>query len=112
MGAVTPADDYKLKDVGVAVEAGKLRIRAQCCGPHRAMVWVRAWLSNETGTLAEAALDPVSAGTMVSIEVRIPKNLPPHERYTAFIRIESSPLKTRQVVGVPLDYSILVSDKR
>jgi len=103
-----PTDNYKLTDVAVTVADGVLRIGAQCGGPPGAQAWVRAWLSNEAGTLAETAINPVEAGSKVMVEVRIPKELDPNERYTAYIRIESSPLETRQVVSTRLDYKLLI----
>jgi hypothetical protein len=99
---MSTAEPYTLQEVDLSINNGLLRIRALCCGPRDAMVWVRAWLSNEEATLAETVLNPVKVGTRVTAEVRLPKNLNPDDLYTAYIRIESSPLQTQQVIRLPL----------
>src|SRR5262245_58427775 len=95
------ANDYFLSDVRLEISCADTAVfRAKLNRPAGSQVWARAWLSNEMdGTLAEAASPPMNAGDEVMLTVllrdtRIPEN--------AFIRIESSPLATEQVVFIQL----------
>src|SRR3954468_8025614 len=95
------ANGYFLSDVCLDIAGPDTAVfKAKLNGPVNSQVWARAWLSNEIdGTLAEAASPRLSAGDMVTLTVvlsdsRIPEN--------AFIRIESSPLATEQVVIIKL----------
>jgi len=99
--------EYSLADVRADVVDGAIRISALAHGPKDSSVWVRAWLSNQSRTLSETALDPVDAGTSVVVDVPIPTGLDPDDAYAAYIRIESAPLETRQVVAIPIDFSSL-----
>src|SRR5690242_17123655 len=96
-----PANGYFLSDVSLEIPSPNTAIfQAKLNGPAGAEVWARAWLSNEMdGTLAEAASPGLTAGDVVTLTVvrrdaRIPEN--------AFIRIQSSPLATEQVVLIKL----------
>ncbi len=72
---------------------------AKLNGPAGAPVWVRAWLSTEAGTLAETASPQLTAGEHVTLEVKLPGTESPE---TAYMRIESAPLKTEHVVALRL----------
>src|ERR1051326_5765958 len=95
------ANGYFLSDVWVDIPNTDTAIfKAKLNGPVGSQVWARAWLSNEAdGTLAETASPPLTAGDVVNLTVilrdgRFPEN--------AFIRIESAPLATEQVVTIKL----------
>jgi hypothetical protein len=92
---------YFLSDVCLDIASRNTAVfKAKLNGPMNSKVWARAWLSNEIdGTLAEAASPSLTAGDVVTLTVvlsdsRIPEN--------GFIRIESSPLATEQVVMIKL----------
>jgi hypothetical protein len=95
------ANGYFLSDVCLDIPSADTAIfKAKLNGPAGSQVWTRAWLSNETdGTLAEAASARLNAGDVATLTVilsdpRVPEN--------AFIRIESAPLATEQVVAIIL----------
>jgi hypothetical protein len=60
---------------------------------------VRAWLSTEAGTLAEAASPQITAGDGISLEVTLQTSESPQ---FAYMRIESAPLQTEHVVMLKL----------
>jgi len=101
--------EYEVRSLVVAGDAGVLRLTALCHGPDGAEVWARAWLSNQRGTLAESAQGPVLAGSVVSLEVPIPVDLDPEDKYLAAFRVEASPLDTRDVKVVDLDFGQLAA---
>jgi hypothetical protein len=73
--------------------------KAKLNAPEGKPVWARAWLSTEAGTLAESASPQLNAGDEVTLEVRLHNCEPPQY---AYMRIESSPLKTEHVVSLKL----------
>lgn len=103
-----PADDshrssrgYFLSDVTLEIPNSDTAVfRAKLNAPPGSKVWVRAWLSTELdGTLAEVASEPLNAGDLATLTVklhgpRIPEN--------ACIRIESAPLATEHVAIIKL----------
>ena len=95
-----PAQEYFLSDVQLNILNTETAIfRATLNGPEGAPVWVRAWLSNDAGTLAEVASPQLTAGEDVTLEVRLRSTESPQ---TAYMRIESAPLKTEHVVALKL----------
>jgi hypothetical protein len=95
-----PAHAYSLSDVRLNIPNPMTAIfRARLNGPTGARVWVRAWLSTEAGTLAETASPQLTVGEHVTLEVKLPGSESPQ---TAYMRIESAPLKTEHVVALQL----------
>ena len=92
---------YFLSNVSLEIPNTDTAIfRAKLNGPPGSKVWVRAWLSTELdGTLAEVASEPLNAGDLTTLTVklhdpRVPEN--------ACIRIESAPLATEHVAIIKL----------
>ncbi len=95
-----PSRGYSLSDVRFDIPNPTTAIfKAKLNGPKGALVWVRAWLSTEAGTLAETASPQLMAGDNVTLEVMLPSVESPQ---SAYMRIESAPLKTEHVVGLEL----------
>jgi hypothetical protein len=91
-----PSDGYSLSDLRLEIPSQTTAIfKAKLNGPQGAPVWVRAWLSTEAGTLAEAASTQLTAGDCVTLEVILQSSESPQ---SAYMRIESEPLKTKHVV--------------
>jgi hypothetical protein len=95
-----PAHGYFLSDVRLEIPNPttaifKAKLNALAGEP----VWVRAWLSTEAGTLAEAASPQMTAGDEVSLEVKLKTAESPQ---FAYMRIESAPLQTEHVVMLKL----------
>ena len=94
------AGAYRLSDVELDLSGPSVAVfRAMLKGPEGAAVWARAWLSNETETLAEAASGELKAGDSVTLTVVLRGGEAPE---TAYMRIESAPLVTEHVVGLRL----------
>jgi hypothetical protein len=94
------ANGYSLSDVRFDVPDPVTAIfTAELNGPVGAPVWARAWLATESGTLAEAASPQLRAGEQVTLEVKLLSSESPQ---SAYLRIESAPLKTEQVVVLRL----------
>jgi len=97
---VRPSQGYSLSDVCLDIPNQTTAIfRARLNGPEGAPVWVRAWLSIEAGTLAETASPRLMAGDNVTLEVALRSDESPQ---SAYMRIESAPLKTEHVVALKL----------
>jgi hypothetical protein len=96
------SDIYTLSNVEVSVQHKMVHVVARGSGPQGAMAWVRAWLSNELRTLSETSIEPVKAGSFISIDVPMPNLIDPNDHHTVYVRIESSPLHTEHVVSVPV----------
>jgi hypothetical protein len=98
---IKPASGYFLTDVSLEIPSSDTAVfRARLHGPPGAPVWTRAWLSTEVdGTLAEVASPRLSAGDAATLTVTLRDQRVPE---FAWIRIESAPLKTEQVVGIAL----------
>jgi hypothetical protein len=95
-----PSRDYSLSDVRLDIPNPTTAIfKATLNGPKDAPVWVRAWLSTEAGTLAETVSPRLMAGDDVTLEVTLRNAESPQ---SAYIRIESAPLKTEHVVALKL----------
>ena len=95
-----PGHGYWLSEVRLDIPNPTTAVfRAKLNGPEGAAVWARAWLSTEEGTLAEAASPRLVAGEEVVLEVSLRSEESPQ---SAYIRIESAPLKTEHVVMVGL----------
>ena len=95
-----PSGGYSLSDVRLEIPNPTTAIfKARLNGPEGAPVWVRAWLSTEAGTLAEAASHQLRAGDSVTLEVMLQSSESPQ---SAYMRIESAPLKTEHVVVLNL----------
>jgi hypothetical protein len=92
---------YFLSDVCLDIPGPDTAVfKAKLNGPAGSPVWARAWLSNEIdGTLAEAASPCMMAGDTVNLTVTVRDTRTPEN---AFIRIESAPLATEQVVLIKL----------
>jgi hypothetical protein len=92
---------YFLSDVILKLQSGSTAVfRATLNGPPGAEVWARAWLSSEIdGTLAESASECMKAGEIVALVVKLKDERQPEN---AFMRIESAPLATEQVVMIKL----------
>ena len=92
---------YFLSDVSLEIPSVDTAVfRAKLHGPSGAPVWMRAWLATEVdGTLAEAASPRLTAGDAATLMVVLHDERAPE---FAWIRIESAPLKTEQVVGIAL----------
>ena len=93
---------YTLSKVEVSMKDKVVHVEANCSGPRGAMVWARAWLSNELGTLSETSIEPVIAGSPISIDVTIPNGINAMNQHTVYVRVESAPLQTEHVVAVPI----------
>jgi hypothetical protein len=95
-----PSGAYSLTSVQLEwQDAATAVFTAKLNGPEGRPVWARAWLSTETGTLAESASPQLNAGHDVTLHVRLHTSDSP--RY-AYMRIESSPLNTEHVVSLKL----------
>ena len=95
-----PLHGYSLSDVRLEIPNPTTAIfKARLNGPEGAPVRVRAWLSTEAGTLAEAASHQLRAGDSVTLEVMLQSSESPQ---SAYMRIESAPLKTEHVVVLNL----------
>jgi hypothetical protein len=95
-----PTQVYSLSEVRLEIPNPTTAIfKATLNGPDRAPLWVRAWLSNETGTLAETASPQLMTGDHVTLEVTLRSAESPQ---SAYMRIESAPLKTEHVVALKL----------
>ena len=91
-----PSRGYSLADVLLEIRNPTTALfKAKLDGPEGAPVWVRAWLSTEAGTLAETASHQLRAGEYVTLEVMLQS---PESPQSAYLRIESAPLKTEHVV--------------
>lgn len=91
---------YSLTDIRLEIPNESTAIfSATLNGPTGAPVWARAWLSTEAGTMAEAASSQLMAGDRVTLEVLLTADQTPQN---AFMRIESAPLRTEQVVMLKL----------
>lgn len=96
-----PSHRYSLSDVRLEIPNSTTAIfKARMNGPSGSPVWVRAWLSTEAGTLAEAASGQLKAGDEVTLEVTLRSKESPQ---SAYMRIESAPLKTEHVVVMRLE---------
>ena len=95
-----PSGKYSLSDVQLDILNPMTALfRARLNGPPGAPIWVRAWLSTETGTVAEAASPQLTAGEYATLEVTLRS---PESPQTAYMRIESAPLNTEHVVALKL----------
>ena len=95
-----PSPEYSLGDVRLNVPDSQTAIfKATLNGPAGAAVWARAWLSTEAGTLAEGVSPQMIAGDCVTLEMTLRSGELPQ---TAYMRIESAPLKTEHVVALKL----------
>jgi hypothetical protein len=95
-----PTQGYSLSEVRLDIPNPTTAIfKATLNGPGGAPVWVRAWLSTEAGTLAEAASSQLMTGDHVTLEVTLRSAESPQ---SAYMRIESAPLKTEHVVVLTL----------
>jgi hypothetical protein len=100
MDVLRPSREYSLSDVQLSMpNLVTALFRARLNGPPGAPVWVRAWLSTETGTLAETASPQLTAGEYATLEVTLRSSESPQ---TAYMRIESAPLNTEHVVALKL----------
>jgi hypothetical protein len=94
--ALRPSGAYFLNDIRLEIPNPATAIfKAMLNAPEGKPVWARAWLSTETGTLAEAASPEMKAGDEVTLEVILRSVESPQ---FAYMRIESAPLKTEHVV--------------
>jgi hypothetical protein len=95
-----PSHGYSLSDVHLEIpDAATAIFKARLNGPENSPVWVRAWLSTETGTLAESASPQLKAGDEATLQVML-RN--PESPTYACMRIESAPLQTEHVVALKL----------
>ncbi len=96
-----PPGDYFLSNVRLEIpNADTAVFHAILHGPAGAQVRARAWLSTEAdGTLAETASPALKTGESVSLTVTLRDARVPE---CGWIRIESSPLETRHVVGIKI----------
>jgi hypothetical protein len=95
-----PSRGYSLSDVRLEIPNVTTAIfKARVNGPKGMPAWVRAWLSTEAGTLAESASPQLMTGGEVTLEVTLPCAESPQ---SAYMRIESAPLKTEHVVALKL----------
>jgi hypothetical protein len=91
---------YSLSDVQLdRPNATTAIFKARLNAPAGSAVWARAWLSNETETLAESASPQLKAGDNVKLEVILKSTESPQY---AYMRIESAPLKTEHIVSLKL----------
>ena len=95
-----PSNGYSLSEVRLEIPSSTIAIfKARMIGPAGSPVWARAWLSTEAGTLAEAASGQLKVGDEVTLEVALRSEESPQ---SAYMRIESAPLKTEHVVVMKL----------
>jgi hypothetical protein len=95
-----PSHGYSLSHISLEITNPATAIfKARLNGPPEQPVWVRAWLSTEAGTLAEAASPQLKTGEEVTLKVTLQT---PESPQSAYMRIESAPLKTEHVVGLKL----------
>ena len=95
-----PSGAYSLSSVHLSWQNATTAIfHAKLNGPPGSPVWARAWLSTESGTLAESASPQLKAGADVTLHVTL--HTPETPQY-AHMRIESSPLNTQHVVSLKL----------
>lgn len=92
---MAPRGPYRLDDVSLTIEEDRVRFTVRLLGPPGVDVWVRAWVSDESGTLAETVAPKAMAGDVVKIEVPVPEV---GKGGLACIRIESKPLGTEQIL--------------
>ena len=91
---------YWLSDVRLEIPNSSTAIfRAKANGPKGRAVWARAWLATEAGTLAEASSPQLQAGDDIKLEVTLKG---PESPQSAYMRIESAPLKTEHIVLLKL----------
>jgi hypothetical protein len=95
-----PTQGYSLSDVRLEIPNSTTAIfKARLNGPNGKPAWARAWLATEAGTLAESASPQLITGDVVTLEVTLQRAESPQ---TAYLRIESAPLKTEHVVALKL----------
>jgi len=95
-----PSRGYSLSHIRLEIPNPTTAIfKATLNGLEGKPVWARAWLSTEAGTLAESASPQMKAGEEVTLEVTLKTSESPQY---AYMRIESSPLKTEHVVALKL----------
>ena len=95
-----PSHGYSLSDVRLEIPNSTTAVfRATLKGPTGSLVWARAWLSTEEGTLAETASPQLTAGDEVTLQVTYRGVESPQN---AYMRIESEPLKTEHAVMLKL----------
>jgi hypothetical protein len=95
-----PCHGYSLGNVQLDISDPVTAIfKARLNGPENQPVWIRAWLSTEAGTLAEAASPQLKTGEEVTLKVILQTSESPQY---AYMRIESAPLKTEHVVALRL----------
>lgn len=94
-----PHGEYRLADVSITTLDGQARFSARVVGPAGKTAWARAWISNEQGTLSEAASPMLLTDDIVTLDVTLPEST---EGCTAYMRIESAPLQTEHVVSLKL----------
>jgi hypothetical protein len=94
---------YRLDQITLRITDGLTGIfEATLLAPDGSSVWARAWISDDTGTLAEAASERLTAGARVGLTVSLPQNIAPERALYGYMRIESAPLATEQVMRVNL----------
>jgi Kef-type K+ transport system membrane component KefB len=94
------AHGYSLSEVRLDITDLKTAVfTAKLNGPEGAPVWARAWLANDSGTLAETASSQLTVGDRVTLTVALQSAVAPQ---TAYMRIESAPLHTEHVVALKL----------
>ena len=94
-----PHGEYRLADVALDTTGDSARFSAKLMGPNQANVWARAWISNDQGTISEAASPMHLAGDRVTLDVPLPAST---EGCEAYMRLESAPLETEHVVKLRL----------
>jgi hypothetical protein len=95
-----PSRGYFLSNVQLDIPNPSIAVfKAKLNGPEGKSVWARAWLSSETGTLAESASPELKSGDEVTLEVTLRTRESPQY---AYMRIESAPLHTEHVVALKL----------
>lgn len=70
-----PQGEFRLQDPSLSIDGDVIRFEALLVGSRGADVWARAWISDDSGTLAETASPKAVAGDKVVIEVAAPPNL-------------------------------------
>jgi len=102
--ALKASGEYSLADVRLELTDDLAIFHARLCGPVNTKVWARAWISDDSQTLSEAATDELTAGDIISLAVTIPSNLLSDGTGVAAMRIESAPLQTEHVLTKPLRF--------
>jgi hypothetical protein len=91
---------YSLSDIRLDIPDPSTAVfKATLNGPAGSPVWARAWLSTEKETVAESASPKLKAGDEVTLPVKLRTG---HSPEYAYMRIESTPLHTEQVVMLKL----------